>query len=119
MNGIERYFNPLKWFAALVLAAVVAGCGGDGGDGSGSGTVGVWLTDSPACGFDAVNVTVSRVRVHMSSRPLPKTTAAGPDITLSPPRKINLLDLTNGVADKSWPNSTARQDITRNCAWSW
>ena len=86
---------------ALLLAAFLAGCGGDGGDAAnsgGSGTLGVSLTDAPACGFDAVNVAVRQVRVHQSAA------AAGSaggwsEITLQPARKINLLDLTNGVLE--------------------
>ena len=93
------------WFMTLLLSALLAGCGG-GGDGSGSGgsggggsgTLGVSLTDSPACGFDAVNVTVIKARVHQSSS-ASDTDAGWTDITLNPARKINLLSLTNGVLD--------------------
>ena len=100
MNGIERYLNPLRWFAALVLAAIVAGCGGGGGggDGGGTGTLGVSLTDAPACGFDAVNVSVSKVRAHVSGD-ASEDSGGWAEITLSPARKINLLDLTNGVVE--------------------
>ena len=98
MNRIERYFNPLRWFAALVLAAFVAGCGGGGGDGGGFGTLGVSLTDAPACGFDAVNVTVSKARAHQSDG-ASENSSGWSEIVLNPPRKINLLDLTNGVAE--------------------
>ena len=98
MNRIERYFNSLRWFAALVLAAFVAGCGGGGGDGGGSGTLGVSLTDAPACGFDAVNVSVSKVRAHLSGD-ASEDSGGWAEITLSPARKINLLDLTNGVVE--------------------
>jgi len=100
MNGIERYLNPLRWFAALVLAAFVAGCGGGGGggDGGGTGTLGVSLTDAPACGFDAVNVSVSKVRAHVSGD-ASEDSGGWAEITLSPVRKINLLDLTNGVVE--------------------
>jgi len=60
------------------------------------GTLAVSLTDAPSCGFTAVNVTVSKVRVHQSSS---AGTGDGgwTDITLNPARKINLLDLTNGT----------------------
>ena len=100
MNGIERYLNPLRWFAALVLAAIVAGCGGGGGggDGGGTGTLGVSLTDAPACGFNAVNVSVSKVRAHVSGD-ASEHSGGWAEITLSPARKINLLDLTNGVVE--------------------
>ena len=88
------------WWMALLLSAFMAGCGGGGGSGdgggSGSGTLGISLTDAPACGFDAVNVTVTKVRVHQSGTA--SDSAGGwSEITLNPARKINLLDLTNGV----------------------
>src|SRR6185295_16165670 len=44
--------------------------------------------------FDEVNVTVSKVRVHQSSSADDKA-AGWTDITLDPPRKINLLDLND------------------------
>jgi len=100
MNGIERNLDPLRWFGALVLAAFVAGCGGGGGSGDGgrSGTLGVSLTDAPACGFNAVNVSVSKVRAHLSGDAT-EDSGGWAEITLSPARKINLLDLTNGVVE--------------------
>src|SRR5437870_13832409 len=57
------------------------------------------MTDAPACGFDAVNVTVSKVRVHQSDN-ASENAAGWTDITLNPPRKINLLDLN----DPTQPN---------------
>jgi hypothetical protein len=88
--------KPLAWLMASLLAALVAGCGS--GNGAGSGMLGISLTDAPACGFDAVYVTVVKVRVHQSSSA--SDTAAGwTDITLNPARKINLLSLNNGVLD--------------------
>src|SRR5450759_3647337 len=92
--------KPLAWLMASLLAALVAGCGSGNvsGNGAGSGTLGIALTDAPACGFDAVYVTVVKVRVHQSSSA--SDTAAGwTDITLNPARKINLLSLNNGVLD--------------------
>ncbi|MBI3527243.1 MAG: DUF4382 domain-containing protein [Betaproteobacteria bacterium] len=74
----------------------MTGCGG--GSGSSSGTMGVSLTDAPACGFDAVNVTVRKVRIHQSSV-APDSSDGWTDITLNPARKINLLDLNNGVLE--------------------
>lgn len=90
-------YKPLTWLMVSLLAVLVTGCGSGNGD-SAPGTLGVSLTDAPACGFDAVNVTVAKVRVHKSS--LASDTDAGwTDITLNPARKINLLNLTNGVLD--------------------
>lgn len=82
----------------FALAALLAGCGG-GGSGSadsGSGTLRVSMTDAPACGFDSVFVTVSKVRVHASSAAAPGD-AGWSEIALSPPRRIDLLSLANGV----------------------
>jgi len=88
----------------LLLAGLITGCGG-GGDGGGGataqpGTLGVSLTDAPACGYDEVNVTVSKVRVHQSSSVDDPNAAGWTDITLNPPRKINLLNLN----DPTQPN---------------
>ena len=93
--------KSLAWLMASLLAVLLAGCGGGGGGsgGSATGTLSVSLTDAPACGFDAVNVTVIKVRVHQSSS-ASDTDAGWTDITLNPARKINLLNLTNGVLDK-------------------
>ena len=98
MKLFEKYSKALPWLMASLLAALVAGCGGGGGSsmGSGPGTLGVSMTDAPACGFDAVNVTVVKVRVHQSST-ASDTDAGWTDITLNPAQKINLLSLNNGV----------------------
>ncbi len=84
---------------ALLLAVLVAGCTDGGGGGTAApGTLRVSLTDAPACGFDAVNVTVVKVRVHQSIS-ASDTDPGWTDIALAPPRKINLLNLTNGVLE--------------------
>jgi len=56
----------------------------------------VALTDAPACGFDAVNVTVDRVRIHQSST-ANDNDSGWTDIAVNPARKIDLLSLQNGV----------------------
>lgn len=79
----------------LLLAVFIAGCGssGDGG-GTQAGVVSASLTDAPACGYDEVNVTVRKARVHQSDSA--NDNAAGwTDITLDPPRTINLLNLND------------------------
>ena len=69
-----------RFIGALALGLLllgIASCGGGGSAGGGGGiggtgspstlgTVRFSLTDAPACGFDAVNVTIDRVRVHAS-----------------------------------------------------
>jgi len=94
-----------SFLAAVSLLAVsllVGGCnsGGDGGgEGAPAGVVSVSLTDAPSCGYDAVWITVSKVRIHQTSTD--NDNAAGwTDISLNPPRKINLLNLN----DPTQPN---------------
>jgi hypothetical protein len=62
------------------------------------GVLGVSITDAPACGFDAVNVTVRKVRVHQSAT-AGDNDGGWVDIPVIPARKINLLNLTNGVLE--------------------
>lgn len=97
--------TPFLWAMGLALTALVSGCsGGDGGSNGATanaapGTLSVSLTDAPACGYDQVNVTVSRVRVHRSDS-ADENTAGWSEIVLSSPRKINLLNLN----DPTQPN---------------
>lgn len=90
----------MRWFPAVAAAAVAAACGGGGGGGTGgTGTLKVSLTDAPACGYDNVWVTVTKVRVHRSD------TAGDGDsgwseVVVDPAsggRRIDLLELQNGV----------------------
>jgi hypothetical protein len=98
----KNYSKSLIGVMGLLLAGLVAGCG-SGGDGGGAtaqpGTVSVSMTDAPACGYDQVNVTVSKVRIHQSDT-ADDNTPGWTDITLNPARKINLLDLN----DPTQPN---------------
>jgi hypothetical protein len=94
----------LKSTLATLLVAGLAACGG-GGDGgttaaSGSGTLRLAMTDAPSCGYDAVNVTVVKVRVNQSST-ASDTDAGWSEIVLNPARRLNLLNLTNGVLDET------------------
>jgi hypothetical protein len=66
----------------------------------------VSLTDAPSCGFDAVNVTVTKVRVNQSAT-ASDTDSGWTDVTLSPGKKINLLNLTNGVLEALGQTSLA------------
>lgn len=93
-----------KWRARLAAtltiaaAMALAACSGGGGSaGTSTGTLGVSITDAPACGFDAVNVTVNKVRVHTSSS---ASESDGGWVDIPVNRKINLLQLNNGVLDK-------------------
>jgi hypothetical protein len=93
--------RKLSLLAGLTATTLLAACGG-GGDGTSpqaNGTLHVALTDAPACGFDEVNVTVQKIRVHQSAS-ANENDSGWTDITLSPARKINLLDLTNGALEE-------------------
>ena len=86
---------------AALLGSLVA-CGGGGGGGGSApaaaekGTLRVAMTDAPACGYDAVNVTVTKVRVHQAANAA-EGEAGWQDVTVDPPARIDLLSLTNGV----------------------
>lgn len=86
----------------LSLVLLAAGCGGSGGGIGGTGnevgTLHVAMTDAPACGYDAVNVTVEKVRVHRSAT-AGDDDAGWSEIVLSPARRIDLLTLQNGVLE--------------------
>jgi hypothetical protein len=96
-----------KWARAVQLAgaaaitAILAACGGGGGGGSagGDGALRVALTDAPSCGYDHVWVTVEKVRVHQSSGAA-DAEGGWTDLNVSPARRIDLLDLTNGVLEE-------------------
>jgi len=100
--------------SAVVLGALLA-CGGGGGGGSipvgvtptptatatptptaEKGTLRLAMTDAPACGYDAVNVTVTKVRVHQAANAA-ESEAGWQDLPVDPPARIDLLSLTNGV----------------------
>lgn len=91
--------NHYARFGAAVLvssAALLAGCGGGGSADGSTGSLRFHLTDAPACGYDEVNVTVERVRVHRSAT-AGANEAGWSELVLTPARRIDLLDLTNGV----------------------
>lgn len=96
-NGLRK----VLLVAGTSGAALLSACGGGGTvEASGSGTLGVYLTDAPACGFDNVYVTIDKVRAHKSG-----DAAEGESgwidipVELQNP-KVDLLELTNGVLAK-------------------
>ena len=72
------------------------GTGGTGGTGGALGTLRVSMTDAPSCGYDAVNISVQKVRVHRSAA-AGDADAGWSEVALSPARRVDLLTLTNGV----------------------
>jgi hypothetical protein len=92
--------NKLRNIALLASAsavAVLSSCGG-GSTEAAYGTLSVNLTDAPACGYDAVNITVSKIRVHREAD-AGEGEAGWSDIIVDPARKIDLLTLTNGILE--------------------
>jgi hypothetical protein len=79
---------------ALAASTALAACGG--GSESGTGTLRLALTDAPACGFDRVDVTVEKVRVHKSDS-ANEGDAGWSEVVLQPAKRVDLLSLTNGA----------------------
>ncbi|HVL75047.1 MAG TPA: DUF4382 domain-containing protein [Noviherbaspirillum sp.] len=90
---MKTMFRNLALCAPVALLAVA--CGGGSSDTS-HGTLGVYLTDAPACGFNEVNVTISKVRVHAAEN-AGENASGWHEIVLEPARQFDLLKLTNGV----------------------
>lgn len=95
-----KLHQRLSMGIVAVLSAALVACGGgsgsDTGASSGSGTLRVALTDAPSCGYDAVNVTVEKVRVHQSSG-ASDGDSGWSEVVLNPPKRVDLLSLQNGV----------------------
>lgn len=92
----------MKRLYAVGMALGLAACGGGiGGTGSPQlGSLKVGLTDAPACGFEQVNVSVREVLVHRSDTAADGDAGWIPVVQLSPPRRVDLLTLTNGVVEE-------------------
>jgi hypothetical protein len=86
--------------ASAIVAGTLAGCGGgDGGDQQEYGTVRLLTASTQTCaGFDSINVTVNKIRVHPSES-AGEGDSGWTDIAVSPARKVNLLAFTNGALD--------------------
>ncbi|CAN5862579.1 hypothetical protein BH11PSE12_BH11PSE12_05850 [soil metagenome] len=107
--------KTLSLIASVSTAGLLAACGGGSDSGVAPGTLSVAMTDAPSCGYDAVNVTVQKIRVHQSAT-AGENDAGWTDITLNPARKINLLNLTNGALEELGQTPLAAGTI-RRCGW--
>jgi hypothetical protein len=97
-----RWARALRWTSAASALAVLAACGGGGSGGTVATTdtgLRVALTDAPSCGYDHVFITIEKVSVNQSAT-ASETDAGWNDLTLSPARRIDLLDLQNGVLEE-------------------
>lgn len=95
MNKFSK-FHAVPLFLASGLALGLAACGGGGGGSTAStpptGTASVQLTDSPACGYDHVYVTVDHMEISTDGN---TWTIIPVSSTVAQP--IDLLNLTNGT----------------------
>ncbi|WP_426111898.1 DUF4382 domain-containing protein [Massilia sp. PWRC2] len=64
--------------------------------GASFGTVALAMTAEPGCGYDAINVTVTKIRFHASASAA-ASDAGWTEIALQPARRINLAQLNNGI----------------------
>ena len=100
------------------IASMLVACGGSDGDGvaapaaPAAGTLRAALTDTPACGYDEVNVTVEKVRVHQS---VSATDDGGgwSEVVLNPVKRVDLLKLTNGVIEELGATSLPAGNYTQ------
>ena len=92
-----KLVQNLKLALGGLTVAGLAACGGGGGGGTESGKLNLALTDAPACGYDAVNVTIEKVRVHQSDSANPDDSNGWSEILLSPALRVDLLKLQNGA----------------------
>jgi len=91
--------------AALLLGslALLSGCGGGGSDTTATastGTLKLSITDAPACGYDNVFITVKEIRVHQSEDAVDGDEGWQTIPVIDAPRRIDLLELTNGVLEE-------------------
>ena len=94
-----KLIYKLNAVIAVVVAGLVA-CGGGGGGGAtasnSDGSLRIAMTDAPGCGYSAVNVTIQKIRVHMSSS-ASDTDTGWSEVVLSPAKRVDLLTLSNGI----------------------
>src|SRR3569832_2040844 len=88
--GMKKRNRILGAFGLLIFLGACSDVG------SSQGTLKVSLTDSPACGFDQINVTLSKVRIHPSEG-ADEQAAGWSEIDLSAIGSLNLNTLTNGA----------------------
>lgn len=94
----KRTFRSLLALPLAALTAMLVACGGGGSSSTttDTGTLGLSLTDAPSCGYDHVNVAISKIRVNQSST-ASDTDAGWTDLSFATPMRVDLLTLTNGV----------------------
>lgn len=103
-GGHALAFVSPRFLRSLLGAGALAALAACGGGDPPQGSVRISMTDAPSCkvgndDFSKVFVTVERVRVHQSANAEPDSVGWA-NVPVSPARKINLLDLTNGKLEE-------------------
>lgn len=88
---------------AAALALMLGACGGGGGadvttppPASTMGSLRLALTDAPSCGYEHVNVSIRKIRVHQSNG-AGDSDSGWSELVLAADKRVDLLTLTNGV----------------------
>lgn len=91
-----KLIRNLKLTLGSLVVAGLAACGGGGGTAASNGSLRLAVTDAPSCGYDAVNVTIQKIRVNQNAS-ASDTDSGWSEIVLNPALRVDLLSLTNGV----------------------
>ncbi len=94
-----KYSQHVKGALCALFVPLIVACGGGGGSAAqpnATGTMRFALTDAPSCGYDAVNVTVQKVRIHQSATAA-EADSGWSEVIVNPAKRVDLLTLTNGV----------------------
>lgn len=91
MNRFESVTKPLKWFMALLLAALVAGCGGGGGQ---DPILGVTIDPAVAAAAAATATATAAAAAAAACTPVVAPLTI-PTVTATDPTDLNLLATTS------------------------
>jgi hypothetical protein len=104
----DRFIRTCLLAGVLATASLVA-CGGGGSStpaplppptpAAKLGTLSIAVTNKQVCGFEAVNATYAKFRVSQSTNRAEANDPSWVDVPVSPARKINLVNLTNGALE--------------------
>ena len=112
MKSLLRGLCLGLWTTLLVsLTACGGGGGGFGGTGTQpEGTLRLAIADAPACGYDAVNISVQKVRVHQDAN-AGDDDAGWSEIVLAPFRGL----INDGTQERTSATHQTRSE-NRSCA---
>lgn len=86
------------WGLSLLSVLVLSACGGS--DDPATGSMRLAMTDTPACGYDHIYVTVLGAKVHRSANAVDGDEGWYSFTTPGFPKRVDLLALNNGVLEE-------------------